>query len=170
MYNLSFYYQNIGRHLLVLKDSNIKFNKFNIGHLNFITIYFSLNNIINLNSLSLASCIYFFKYYFGVIPFFSNYSYRFHLNVFYYNFFIQYIFRKKFCFFPLYFFINDIYFVIKRRYILFFENLYDINFQITDMTFFIEKKNSLGFYYLKHNINFKIGFTKNILYLFKLKI
>ena len=169
MPNLQFYYKNIGRQILALKVSDNKFNAFNIEHIKYLSLYFSLINIIDLNSMSICSCIYFFQYYFGITPFFSNYSHKFHLNIHYYNFFIQYTFSERYYYFPFYFFINDIYFLNKKRYITFVEELTYVDFKITDMTFFIEKKNLLGFYYLKHNINFKIGFTKNILYLFKLK-
>ena len=92
MYNLDFYYKNLGRNLLVLKNSNIKYDYFNIAKIKYISVYFALKNIVDLNSLSICSCIYFFQYYFGIIPFFCNYDHNFHLNVHYYNFFIQYTF------------------------------------------------------------------------------
>jgi hypothetical protein len=45
------------------------------------------------------------------------------------------------------------------------------------MNFFVEKKNSLGFYNLKYKLNFNLYFTKieninidNLFYLFKYKI
>jgi len=176
MYNIDFYYKNIGRYILYLKYSNIKYLHSNIIEINKFIIYFNLKNVIDLNNLSIFSCIYFFKYYLGVIPFFSNYEHKFHLNVHYYNFLIQYNFLYKYKYYPLYFFLNDVYFMIKKIYINFKEGSNFFEYTINDMNFFIEKNNLLGFYYLKYNVNFKIEFTlfdnfdsKNILYIFKLK-
>ena len=176
MYNLYFYNKNICRYILYLKYSNLKYLHSNMIDIDKFIVYFNLKNIIDLNNLSIFSCIYFSKYYFGIIPFFSNYEHIFHLNVHYYNFFIQYNFIYKYKYYPLYFFLNDIYFIIKKIYIDIKEDYNYFEYTINDMNFFIEKNNLLGFYYLKYNVNFKIEFTlfnnfdpKNILYIFKLK-
>lgn len=177
MYNLDFYYKYTGRYIIFLKYSENKYNNnFHMLELTKIIVYFHLQNIIDLNHLSICSCIYFFQYYFGIIPFLSNYNHNFHLNIHYYSFFIQYIFYSKFLYYSLYFFINDIYYPIKKMYIDFIEDDQYFEYRINDMNFFVEKKNLLGFYYLKHNIIFKFCFknlinfdSKNLLYLFKLK-
>src|SRR6185436_9946949 len=122
MYNINFYYKNIGRYILYLKYSNIKYLHSNIIEINKFIIYFNLKNLIDLNNLSIFSCIYFFKYYLGVIPFFSNYEHKFY---------------------TLYFFLNDVYFMIKNIYINFKEGSNFFEYTINDMNFFIEKNNLL---------------------------
>lgn len=60
-----------------------------------------------------------------------------------------------------FFFINDIFFLISKKAInINKENNY-WEYIITDMNFFIEKKNSIGFFNLKDYINFKFIFNEN---------
>lgn len=101
--------------MLFLKKSKIKYNFTNILELKKSIVYFNLKNIIDLNNLSISNYYYFFKYYFGKIPFFSSYKYNFKLNVSYYNFIILYNFKKKDIYYVLFFFINDVFFLISKN-------------------------------------------------------
>jgi len=113
---LDFYhhYKNTGRYILYLKYSIKFFYYTNILELDKLTLFYDVANINDLNSINILSHLFFFKYYFGVIPFFSNYCYKFKLNIHYYSFFIQYNFYNKNAYYPLYFFFNDIYYMINK--------------------------------------------------------
>ena len=90
-----------------------------------LVICFNCNNILDINQNTILSSLFFFKYYFGIIPYFINYQSEFKLNIYYYNFLIEYIYSNKKLFFPLYFFVNDIYFFINKIHlkITYYDNL-----------------------------------------------
>lgn len=159
MLDFFFYYKNTVRYILFLKKSKIKFNFTDILEIKKSIIYFSLKNIIDLNNLSISNYFFFFKYFFGKIPFFSSYKYNFKLNVSYYNFLISYNFEKKDIYYTLFFFVNDIYYLISKNSIKINKNLNFWEFTINDMNFFVEKKNSIGFFNLKDYVNFKFVFN-----------
>lgn len=161
MIDYSFYYKNIGRFILCLKNSSDYFHNKNILEFNKLVFFFDVSNLNDINNISILSHIFFFKYYFGIMPFFANYVYKFKLNTHYYNFFIQYNFFKKNMYYPIYFFFNDVYFMINKsnRYLEKQLNLW--TFYIKDMNFFIEKKNTLGFFNLKYKICFDFFFNHN---------
>jgi hypothetical protein len=180
MLDLYFFYKNIGRYILLLKYSykdNGPFNYIDLIKFSKLAVYFNIKDINDLNNFSVLNYIYFFKYYFSVIPFFSNYNYRFHLNTDYYSFHIQYNFVNKSIYFPMFFFLNDIYYMLNRSFIELKEESNYYDFKVNDMNFFIEKKNSIGFFNLKHSIHFRFYFKNllnlklfNLLTIFKLKI
>jgi hypothetical protein len=114
MLDYFFYYQYIGRFMLYLKYSLNFFYPENILKFNKLSLFFNIFNINDLNSVSILSHIFFFKYYFGVMPFFTNYIHKFKLNIHYYSFFIQCNFFKKDIYYPLYFFFNDIYSMLNK--------------------------------------------------------
>jgi hypothetical protein len=117
MFDFFFYYKYVVRFILCLQKSKIKIKSTNILKLEKAIILFDLKNIIDINNLSVSNYFFFFKYFFGKIPFFSNYKHSFKLNVNYYNFFIMYNFKKKDIYYVFYFFINDIYFNISKNLI-----------------------------------------------------
>jgi hypothetical protein len=117
MFDFFFYYKYVIRFILFLKKSKTNFKSTNILKLEKVIVFFDLKNIIDINNLSISNYYFFFKYFFGKIPFFYNYKYVFKLNVNYYNFFIMYNFKKKEIYYILYFFINDIYFNISKNLI-----------------------------------------------------
>jgi hypothetical protein len=117
MLDFFFYYKNIIRFILFLKKSQIKNNFIDILEIKKAIVYFNLKNIIDLNTLSISNYYFFFKYFFGKIPFFSSYKYNFKLNVNYFNFIISYNFKKKDIYYILFFFINDIYYQISKNVI-----------------------------------------------------
>lgn len=177
MIDYYYYYKYIGRYILCLKDSLQLFHFTNILEFNKLVIFFDVCNINDLNSINILSHIFFFKYYLGILPFYTNYFYKFKLNIHYYNFFIQYNFFKKNMYFFIYFFFNDIYYMINKSNLYLNKELNCWKFYTNDMNFFIEKKNTLGFFYLKYKLNFQFFFRviknlceDNLFYLFKYKV
>lgn len=174
MFDFFFYYKNTIRFILFLKKSKIKYNSIDICELKESVVFFNLKNIIDLNSLSISNYYFFFKYFFGKIPYFSSYKYEFKLNVNYHNFNILYNFKKKEIYYILYFFINDIYFAISKNSVKIKKEHNYWDFIINDMNFFIEKKNSIGFFHLKDNVNFRFIFNIskefNYFILYKIKL
>jgi hypothetical protein len=115
MLDFFFYYKNIIRFILFLKKSKNNYNFIDILEIKKVIVYFNLKNIIDLNNLSISNYYYFFKYFFGKIPFFSSYKHKFKLNINYYDFIILYNFKKKEIYYVLYIFINDIYFPLSKN-------------------------------------------------------
>lgn len=176
MLDLYLHYNYIGRFILNLKQSKIFLNFKEIIKIFYLIIYFNIKEITDINSFSFLNNIYFFKFYFGVLPFFSNYKSIFRLNINHFSFIVQYKFKNKKIYFPLFFFLNDIYSKINKIHLSILKKNIFWEFNISDMNFFIEKKNSSGFFYLKHNISFKILLNNiknykdlDLFFLFKLK-
>lgn len=173
MFDFYFHYKYNGRFILSLKDTKIK-HFTDLLQLEKIIVFFNIKGITDLSNNAVLSYLFFFKYYFGVIPFFTNYQHEFKLNVHYYSFLIEYTFFKKIMYFYLFFFVNDIYYMINKLNISNKKHLNYIEYEINDMNFFLEKKNSLGFFNLKHNLYFKLFYKHNknnnlnLFYLFKL--
>jgi hypothetical protein len=115
MLDFYFYYKYIVRFILFLKKSKVKYYFTDILEIKKTLVYFNLQNITDLNNLSISNYYYFFKYFFGKIPFFSSYKYTFKLNISYYNFMILYNFKKKDIYYILIFLINDIYALISKN-------------------------------------------------------
>ena len=159
MFDFFFYYKHIVRFILFLKKSKIKYNFISILEIKKSIVFFNLKNITDINNLSISNYYFFFKYFFGKIPFFSSYKYSFKLNIHYYNFIILYNFGKKEIYYVLSFLINDIYSVISKNAVNIKKELNCWEFSINDMNFFLEKKNSIGFFHLKDYIYFKFIFN-----------
>lgn len=114
MHNLYFYYKNINRYIYFLKFSKYKYHFFNLIRLDKMVLFFNIKDLTELNNQSILSCIFFFKYYFGVVPFFNNYKHIFKLNINYFNFLIEYTFVDKLLYASFFYFINDIYYMINK--------------------------------------------------------
>jgi hypothetical protein len=177
MFNLSFFYKNIGRFILFLQFSINRYSFKQMIKLNSLIIYFNLIDLKDLDQMAISNYFYFFRYFFGILPYFTNYQHKFHLNIHYYSFFLQYYFKKFNIYNYLNIFLNDIYFKINKLYIELNNTLKIFEFIIVDMNFFIEKKNTLGFFSLIDSVKFKFLFSKNLeikylnlIFLFKLKI
>ena len=160
MLDFFFYYKNVVRFFLFLKKSKSIYTFNDILKIDKSVVYFNLKNIVDLNNLSISNYYFFFKYFFGKIPFFSSYKYTFKLNISYYSFIILYNFKKSEIYYVLYFFVNDIYSLISKSSILTKKESSYWEYTINDMNFFIEKKNSIGFFHLKDHINFKFMFNR----------
>jgi hypothetical protein len=114
MIDLYFYYKYMIRYISYLKEfNNLKYYN-NILNIEKLILFFNCNKIIDINNNTILSSLFFFKYYFGIIPYFTNYKSEFKLNIYYYNFLIEYVYTNKKLFYPLYFFINDIYYFINK--------------------------------------------------------
>jgi len=159
MLDFYFYYKYIVRFILFLKKSKVKYYFTDILEIKKTLVYFNLQNITDLNNLSISNYYYFFKYFFGKIPFFSSYKYSFKLNISYYNFMILYNFKKKDIYYILIFLVNDIYSLISKNAINIKKEFNYWEYIINDMNFFVEKKNSIGFFFLKDHIHFKFIFN-----------
>ena len=174
MFDFFFHYKYNGRFLLNIKAPRL-FHFTDILILDKIVVYFNIKDITDLSNSSVLSYLFFFKYYFGILPFFTNYKHEFKLNVHYYSFLIEYSFYKRIMYFYLFFFVNDIYYMINKLNISNNKLSNYWEFIINDMNFFLEKKNSLGFFNLKHNLYYQFYFNKNkfnylnLFSLFKLK-
>src|ERR1700712_2152268 len=103
MIDFFFYYKNIVRFILYLKKSKFNYHLTEILKINKCTVYFNLQNIVDLNNLSISNYYFFFKYFFGKNPFFCSYKYHFKLNINYYSFIILYNFKKKDIYYILFF-------------------------------------------------------------------
>lgn len=161
MLDFFFYYNNVVRFILFLKKSKKKYVSSEILELKDISVYFNIKNILDLNNLALSNYFFFFKYFFGKIPYFFNYKHNFKLNVNYFSFFILYSFKKKDLFYIFSFFINDIFFLISKNSIILKKEFFYWEYLINDMNFFIEKKNSIGFFHLRDNVYFKFILLNN---------
>jgi hypothetical protein len=174
MFDFFFHYKYNGRFILSLKSFNI-LHFSDIEKLEKIIVFFNIKGITDLSNNTVLSYFYFFKYYLGVLPFFTNYQHEFKLNVHYFSFLIEYSFFNKIMYSHLFFFVNDIYYMINKLNITRKKNINNLEYIINDMNFFLEKNNSLGFYNLKHHLNFKLYYKNNkinyfnLFYLFKLK-
>lgn len=159
MLDFFFHYKNIVRFILSLKKSKIKYNFTDILEVKKIIVFFNIKNISDLNNLSISNYFFFYKYFFGKIPFFSSYKYNFKLNINYYNFIISYNFKKKYIYYVFFFFVNDIYFTISKNLINIKRESSYWEYTINDMNFFVERKNSIGFFNLKDYVNFQFIFN-----------
>lgn len=174
MFNLFFHYKYNGRFILNLKFPSLS-HLTDILTLEKIVVYFNIKDITDLSNSSVLSYLFFFRYYFGILPFFTNYKHEFKLNVHYYSFFIEYTFYGRVMYAYLFFFVNDIFYMINKINISSKNYLNYWEFIINDMNFFLEKKNSLGFFNLKHNLYFQFYYNNkkfnylNLFKLFKLK-
>lgn len=113
MFDLFFHYKYNGRFMFNAKVPRL-FHFINILTLEKIVVYFSIKDITDLSNSAVLSHIFFFKYYFGVLPFFTNYKHEFKLNVHYYSFFIEYSFFNRIMYAYLFFIVNDIFYMINK--------------------------------------------------------
>jgi len=174
MFDFFFHYKYNGRFILSLKSPDI-YHFTEIIQLDKIIVFFNIKGITDLSNNAVLSYLFFFKYYFGVVPFFTNYQHEFKLNIHYFSFLIEYTFFNKIMYSHLYFFVNDIFYMINKLNIIKNINKNNLEYIVNDMNFFLEKKNSLGFFNLKHNLYFNFYYKNNktnyinLFYLFKLK-
>jgi len=171
-----FHYKYCCRFKILNKFFNIEMNSLNILNLNNISIYFFVKNLDDLNHLCTSNYFYFIKYFFGKRAYISKYSYKFNLGTNYHNFYVQVFLKKYDIFFFFSFLSNDVLAFCNKQYIFFKFLKKNIYLILKDMTFFVEKKNNLGFFNLKDNLNIKLSFQgvdvkylkKNLISFFKL--
>src|ERR1043165_9638524 len=113
MFDFFFHYKYNGRFILRLKSLNI-YHFTDIAKLEKIIVFFNIKGITDISNNVVLSYLFFFKYYFGVLPFFTNYQHEFKLNIHYFSFLIEYSFFNKIMYSHLSFFVNDIYYMINK--------------------------------------------------------
>jgi hypothetical protein len=92
MFDFYFFYNYIGRYILILKQNELFLHYTKISKINNLIIYFDIKELMDMSSISILNYIYFFKYYFGFLPYFSNYKYKFKLN----NSFFSFVYNIKY--------------------------------------------------------------------------
>ena len=116
MFDFFFHYKYNGRFLLNIKIPSLC-HYTDILALEKIVVFFNIKSITDLSSSSVLSSLFFFKFYFGILPFFTNYKHEFKLNVHYYSFIIEYSFFSRMMFFYMFYFVNDIYYIINKLHL-----------------------------------------------------
>src|SRR3954470_13303380 len=104
MFDFFFHYKYNGRFILNLRAPRI-FHFTDILILEKIVVYFNIKDITDLSNSAVLSYLFFFKYYFGILPFFTNYKHEFKLNIHYYSFLIEYTFFSRIMYAYLFFFV-----------------------------------------------------------------
>src|ERR1700729_3318418 len=138
MFDFYFHYNNLVRFIDTLKCSEDIFTYMDIVKIKNLNVFFEIKEIKDLNSFSVLNSIYFFKFYFGFLPFFTQYSYRFSLNISYYSFVLIHNFYGKNLYFPLFFFVNDIFVCINKLNLELYKFNNTLKYIVKDMNFFLE--------------------------------
>jgi len=125
-----------------------------------LVLFFDVKKIKDLNSLRALNYFYFIRFFFGKRAGFFNISSTFHLGVTFFSYRIFTCFFSAAAFFPLMVFINDFLGFSWDKSFSFRSDSRGERFSIsfTDMNIFTEKKNTLGFYFLKDSLNLSIFF------------
>lgn len=156
MSNLDLHYMSVGRFLLHLKFNSKFYNSFEFLKLKELNVFFFLKSIEDMDHLCVSNYFYFFKFFFGRIGFFSNYSYIFSLNIEYHSFIVQLNCYKKYIYHPLLFLMNDINSKLKASTYTKTVLNNKLTYTVNDMNFFTDKKTTIGFFNLIHNVNFNV--------------
>jgi len=130
-------------------------------YLNILLLFFSVNEIEQLDDSRTFNYFYLFRFFFGKKSFFTKFVSFFSYNRNFYNFNIQIVFKKSYCFFPLFFLVNDLLFLTNINFFTWFFNPTKHNVFILrffDMNLFLEKKTNAGLYSLVNNLNYKFFF------------
>lgn len=101
---------------------------------------------------------FFNKIFYWKVYLYFYYSKYFKLGYYYHNFLLQCIIKNYNIFFTLFYFINDVFFFVNKNYIKLDLNLKFINLNLTDMAFFLEKRNSVGFFNLSDPLYIRLNF------------
>lgn len=103
----SFNYKNLSRFIFI---HNLFFlnNIFNIPRINKLIFVFFLNQIGDLDDVSIYNYFFFFKFFFGYRAFFTGFKTRFHLGSLTYSLNVRIILMKKDLYYSMLFFSNDI--------------------------------------------------------------
>ena len=159
--DFSFSYKHTLRFLLIHKCGYF-FNSFELPKLNYTYLFFTLNDIVDLDDVSSFNYFYLIKFFFGKKSYFTNTTSIFHLGVTYYYFKVFCFFFKNSKFYTLAFFSNDLLplsssFHVKQSIIDLHKGLFI--FKFFDLNLFLEKKTNVGLYNLNHNLNLKFKFS-----------
>lgn len=108
MLDLHFHYKAVVRHLLMLKYNEHNYNSHTIIKLKKISIFFDLRNLTDLDDLTISNCFYFFRFFLGRNGYYQSYKMKFKLNVYYHSFTIKCDIEKRYMYYSIYMFINEI--------------------------------------------------------------
>jgi hypothetical protein len=159
MKDLLFHYKYICRFLLVQKAGPRVLNTYKISKLVKAVAFFSVKNLIDLDDLRNSNYFFLLKFYFGRRAFITNYNTKFSMNTLYHSFVIQFISEGYNVFFPIIFVLNDFKFCLSEKSFAVFSYRNKLKFRILDMSIFLERKTSVGFFNLKDELNFKFYCT-----------
>lgn len=164
--DLFFSYKHTLRFLLIHKCGYFS-NTFQLPNIKYLYLYFTLNDITDIDDVSSFNYFYLFKFFFGRKAFFSKVVSVFHLGITYFYFNVFCFFYKNICFYILSFFSNELLahssnFHIRKSIPNLANGLFI--FKFFDLNLFLEKKTNVGLYNLNHNLNLKFVFTCSDIY------
>ena len=136
-------------------------NTFAMPYLNILLLFFSINEVEQLDDPRTFNYFFLFRFFFGKKSFFTKFFSFFSYNRNFYNFNVQIFFKKIYCFFPLFFLVNDLLPLTNINFLSWFFNPTKHNIFILrffDMNLFLEKKTNAGLYNLVNNLNYKFFF------------
>jgi len=152
-----FTYKYILRFLLIHKYG-LFCNTFEVPVLNKLFIFFCISDVVDIDDACFFNYPFLFRFFFGRRAFFTKFKSIFNLGTYFFSFQIFTFFNGRSCFFPIFFFVNDLkcfsdyntYFVypVFNNFNYFYINFYNLNI-------FLEKKTNIGLYNLKHKMHFK---------------
>jgi hypothetical protein len=154
-----FSYKYVLRFVLI-QQYGFFFNTFQIPFLKNLLIFFSINDLEDLDDARSFNYFYLFKFFFGNKSFFTRFRSFFSLGKTYYSFNIQSFFSGRFCFFPLFFLINDLLALTNSNHYKIFYLAFDsVSFSFFDLNLFLEKKTNVGLFSLRDCLNFRFIFS-----------
>lgn len=157
--DLYFNYKYTFRFLLLNSVSHIT-NNYNLADINKTVVYFPLRNLIDLNDVRIYNYCFFFKFFFGIKPLFSQFKDISTYGKTQYLFNIQIILTKKDVFSVLYFLSNDVLPFMARRgfglYMNYTRKILRVVYTIDKFNVFLVKKSNLGLMNLNDPLFFKI--------------
>ncbi len=158
MIDFFFHYKYVCRNLLLNRYFDLKFNTNQIWKINYLIIYFSVNELENLEDISVMNYAYLVRFFFGRKVFLSNYKCKFHRGIFYYSFIIQSLIKKMDLYYILFFYVIDIKVHLSFEYIDIKVTKEYFELKIKDMYIFLEKKNNLGLFNLDEFLSIRISY------------
>jgi hypothetical protein len=155
MKDLQLHYRHVCRFLLIEKAGRYTLSTLNVSRLSKVAAFFSIKNLVDLDDLRNSNYFFLLKFYFGRRAFILNYQTKFSMNTLYHSFIIQLICEGHNLFFPIIFLLNDFKFCLspKSYTVARYHNI--LNFQVLDMSIFLERKTNVGFFNLKDTLNVK---------------
>lgn len=157
-YDFFFFYKFVCRFILMSKHGSF-LNTNQIPEISHAIIFFDIKSIKDLNDLRSLNYFYLINFFFGKCASFIDMSSQFHLGVTFFSYRVFTLFSPISTCYCLGLFINDFLAFTSRSYLS-----YNIThpsgqsfiFNFKDMNLFLEKKNNMGFYFLKDVLNLNI--------------
>lgn len=163
MKDLFFHYKHVCRFLLIQKIGYFTLNSYCVPCVAKSTGFFSIKNLVDFEDLRGSNYFFLISFYFGRRAHFVNYDSRFSLNVLYHSFLIEFVSNGRNVYFSMVFMLNDLkFFLTKRNFSIRVSNSV-LTFEVLDMNIFSERKNNVGFFNLKDNLNLSFYCSGSIL-------